>query len=153
MTEYRTRLCCLPFLNIFFHKRYYFHCNKTSFHKAPKIKPFNGTWIDFYNKILILKGKETDKVERRICRFEGCQNTATIGAHIRKSYSFHDYYCDWYIVRSCAKCNNQRGKACKIKKGTYIVKVLSKRFFIKKNFIKKKKSLFYFLSKIKIKKI
>lgn len=151
-------LCCFPFLNLFFHKKKYFHCINTTDHKAPRIGIYKkGSWIDFYKKTLIFKkGNDLSYfLEGLKCCFEGCSNDAIVGAHLRKSYSIISS-SDWYIGPSCKECNNKRGMASQIKKGTYLIKVSSGHFFKKRTFIKFKKKDFRlscFLHKIKIRKI
>lgn len=123
--EKSTENCMKLFLNRFFNKNKYYHCNETSGHKPPYIKGVKKSWIQFYKFVLIMRKRltilEVEEISR-VCSFKGCDRLSEVGAHIRKSCSF-EKSCDWYITPSCKNCNNKRGLGCKLKKGTYIVKV------------------------------
>lgn len=58
------------------------------------------------------------------CRFEGCNNLASCGGHLKKSYG----KSNWYIVPICSSCNHtsRDGLKRKLKKNTRILKVTCK---------------------------
>ena len=100
----------------------YCHVLGSSPHKPP-----GGSWLKEWQKnAKQLPGK---------CRFLGCENDATVGAHIQKSFSDIER-CTWFIVPACQSCNTvdrrfeykgkQAGGMSFLKPNTFKLKVAKK---------------------------